>query len=120
MLAPDEPTASRQVATASETLAQDNPLSGVETLIAQGGADNLNAALAALIAFARDETKTAKDRAQAAVMVARMYDPETHDLSRSPMPTPNIAAARRYYQQAADLDATDAVVEALARLASTP
>jgi serine/threonine protein kinase len=113
-----KPAVSNEVETARETLSAEDPLQAVEAQIAAGGSENLNAALAALLAYARDETRPAANRAQAAMMIARMYDPETHDVALSPFPEPNAAAARRYYEQAVQLGATGAT-EALARLALT-
>ena len=118
LMAGSKPSVSAEVETARATLSEDDPLRTVEGQIAAGGAENLNAALAALIAYARDEARPAANRAQAAMMIARMYDPETHDLARSPFPEPNAAAARRYYEQAAELGADEAA-EALGRLAQT-
>lgn len=118
VLTQGKPPVSAEVETARATLAEDDPLRAVEAQIAAGGSENLNAALAALIAYARDEARPAANRAQAALMIARMYDPETHDTARSPFPEPNAAAARRYYEQAAELGADEAA-EALGRLAQT-
>jgi len=87
----------------------------VRTLIGHGGADNLNAALAALIALGRDTAQPSAVRQEALVALAQMYDPETHDPTRSPFAQPNPSAARRYYQQAADLGSS-AARDALARL----
>lgn len=113
-----KPAVSTEVEAARATLSADDPLRAVADQIAAGGTENLNAALAALIAYARDEARPAANRAQAAMMIARMYDPETHDVARSPFPEPNTAAARRYYEQAAKLGADEAA-EALGRLAQT-
>jgi len=103
------------VATARETLAADDPLHAISAQITAGGAENLNAALGALIAYQRDPARPLAGRQQALMMLARMYDPATHDPAHSPFATPNAAAARRYYQQAAELGAAGAA-EALAAL----
>lgn len=116
VLVGSKPPISAQVDIARSTLAVADPLADIAALIAAGGSDNLNAALAALIATARDTAKPAADRAQAAVMIAQMYDPATFDAKRSPLPGPNPAAARRYYEQAVGLG-SQAAVAALARLA---
>ena len=92
-----------------------DPMAEVRTLIGHGGADNLNAALAALIALGRDTAQPSAVRQEALVALAQMYDPETHDPTRSPFAQPNPSAARRYYQQAADLGSS-AARDALARL----
>lgn len=115
-LAPAKAPVSAEVETARDTLAADDPLQTIAAQIEAGGAQNLNAALAALIAYGRDAARPAARRAEAAMMIARMYDPETHDAARSPFPEPNAAAARRYYQQAAELGADEAAA-ALSRLA---
>jgi serine/threonine protein kinase len=113
-----KPAVSSEVETARKTLSADDPLQAVEAQIAAGGSENLNAALAVLLAYARDETRPAANRAEAAMMIARMYDPKTYDVALSPFPEPNAAAARRYYEQAVQLGATGAA-EALGRLAQT-
>lgn len=118
LLSPAKPPVSFEVETARAALTEDDPLRAVREQIASGGSQNLNAALAALIAYARDETRPAANRAQAAIMIAQMYDPATHDVVRSPFPEPNAAAARRYYTQAVELGAAEAA-EALGRLAQT-
>lgn len=109
------PSPSAAVTSARAALAADDPLHEVENKIAQGGANNLNAALATLIAYQRDEARPVEGRQQAALLIARMYDPNGFDAARSPFRAPNPAAARRYYQQAADLGAPEAAA-ALARL----
>lgn len=103
------------VVMARETLAADDPLHAISAQITAGGTENLNAALGALIAYQRDPARPLAGRQQALMMLARMYDPATHDPAHSPFATPNAAAARRFYQQAAELGAAGAA-EALAAL----
>lgn len=102
-------------ADAKQMLAADDPLNEVEQRVAAGGAENLNAALGALIAYQKDAARPAATRQKAAILIARMYDPATWDAAHSPFRAPNVAAARRYYGAAADLGSTEAAA-ALARL----
>lgn len=112
-VSPVEPSVA--VAAAREDLAADDPLHEVKSRIDAGGGDNMNAALAALIAYQRDEARPVEGRRAAALMLAKMYDPNGFDAARSPFDKPNTAAARRYYQLAVDLGAPEAG-EAIARL----
>lgn len=112
------PPISGGVTVARETLATEDPLAAAEAQIEKGGADNLNAALGVLITYARDTARPAESRQRAAILIARMYDPATHDVAHSPFPEPNATAAMKYYKTAADLGAAEAA-EALARLAQS-
>ncbi len=103
------------VSVAQEAVAADNPLTAARELLAAGGAQNLDAALGALIAISNDQELSEQDRADANILIAEMYDPETHSTVTSPFPRPNPSAARRYYQRAADLG-SDPAREALNRL----
>lgn len=101
---------------ARKVLAQNDPLQKIAGMIDAGGAEKLNAALGALIAYQRDAANPAPQRERAAIMIAHMYDPSTFDPVRSPFTQPNAKAARRYYQLAADLGSADAAA-ALKKLA---
>ncbi|GHG98429.1 serine/threonine-protein kinase [Pseudodonghicola xiamenensis] len=103
------------VKTAREALAADDPLREVTTLIQSGTTENLNAALAALMAYQGDAANPMPDRQRAAILIARMYDPATYDTASSPFAAPNPAAARRYYKLAAALG-SDEAQRALSRL----
>jgi serine/threonine-protein kinase len=98
----------QQVEGAQKAVEADDPLAETVALLDAGGADNLNAAFGALMALSGDETRPPDLRQRVNIMIARMYDPETHDTARSPFPKPNPPAARRYYQKAADLGSTEA------------
>ena len=100
---------------AKETAAADNPLTEVSNLLAAGGAQNLNAALGALIAISKNQELSQQDRASANILIAEMYDPMTHSTVTSPSPLPDSSAARRYYLRAADLGSVQAG-EAASRL----
>ena len=80
-----------------------------------GGEENLNAALASLMALARDEAQPGDLRQRAYIAVAEMYDPATFDAKRSPFREPNANGAKRQYQAAADLG-SDTARNALNRL----
>lgn len=108
-------TAPGQAGIAAQAVAAADPLAEVRALIDRGGADDLNAALAALIALGRDTDQPSAVRQEALVALAEMYDPGVHDPARSPFAQPDPGAARRYYQQAADLGSA-AARDALARL----
>ena len=100
---------------AEDAVSAADPLAEVRALIDRGGVDNLNAALAALLALGRDTRQPSAVREAALVALAEMYDPAVHDPARSPFAQPDPAAARRYYQQAADLGSA-AARDALGRL----
>ncbi|NOD77904.1 MULTISPECIES: serine/threonine-protein kinase [unclassified Ruegeria] len=100
---------------AQEAVAADNPLTAARDLLAAGGAQNLDAALGALIAISNDQEISQQDRASANILIAEMYDPKTHSTVTSPFPRPDTSAARRYYQRAADLG-SDPARDALDRL----
>lgn len=104
-----------QAEVATETVAKDDPISEALTLINSGGEANLNAAFGALMALSQDPQQTADRRVSASMLIAEMYDPATHDTARSPFARPNPAAARRYYQRAADLGSEKAA-EAISKL----
>ena len=104
-----------QAEVATEAVAQDDPLAEVQRLIASGGEENLNAAFGTLMALSQDAEQDTDRRISASIMIAEMYDPATHDATRSPFARPNGAAARRYYQRAADLG-SDAAAQAMSRL----
>ncbi|MCE6951777.1 serine/threonine protein kinase [Cereibacter sphaeroides] len=103
---------SRQVEVARRALDASDPLAEVEALIDSG---NLEAALASLIALARNPDASAERRIRAHLALGRMYDPATFDPRRSPFPQPNAAAARRAYEAAAALGSAEAQT-ALAKL----
>lgn len=105
----------QSVTDARETLAADDPLGAARGQIQAGGKENLGAALGALIAISNDATMSDQDRMDANILIAEMYDPETHDTARSPFDRPDPSAARRYYQKAADLG-SDTARTALNRL----
>lgn len=104
------------VGIAQEVVAADNPLTAARDLLAVGGAQNLDAALGALIAISNNQDLSQQDRASANILIAEMYDPKTHSTVTSPFPRPDPSAARRYYQRAADLG-SDPARQALDRLA---
>lgn len=85
---------------ACEVMEGSEPLRTAQGLIDEGGRDNLDAALGALMAFARDDTQPDAARAQAAALIAQMYDPATFDPARSPFSEPNPNAARRFWETA--------------------
>lgn len=93
-------------------LQADDPLAEIKALIASGGADNLNGALAALLAMGRDATASTDARIAALIMAAEMVDPETFDADASPFDAPNPGMARRFYQSAADLGSDTATAAA--------
>ncbi|WP_298849022.1 serine/threonine-protein kinase [uncultured Ruegeria sp.] len=103
------------VGIAQEAVAADNPLTAAQDLLAAGGAQNLDAALGALIAISNDQEVPQQDRASANILIAEMYDPKTHSTVTSPFPRPDPSAARRYYQRAVDLG-SDPARDALDRL----
>ncbi|WP_120634897.1 serine/threonine-protein kinase [Ruegeria sp. EL01] len=103
------------VGIAQGAVAADNPLSAAQALLTAGGAQNLDAALGALIAISNDQDLSQQDRAEANVLIAEMYDPKTHSTITSPFPRPDPSAARRYYERAADLG-SDPARDALNRL----
>lgn len=104
-----------QAEVATQAVAQDDPLAEVQRLITSGGEENLNAAFGTLMALSQDAEQDTDRRISASIMIAEMYDPATHDAARSPFARPNGAAARRYYQRAADLG-SDAAAQAMSRL----
>lgn len=75
----------------------------IQALISQGGEGNLNDALGALITSARNPDLSNEVKAQMQILLARMYDPKHHSTATSPFPTPNVNAALRAYETAADL-----------------
>jgi serine/threonine-protein kinase len=102
-------SASQTQADAARDLATaDDPLAEITARIDAGGEENLNAALASLMAVARDEARPDDLRQRAYLAIAAMYDPETFDPKRSPFREPNASAARRQYQSAADLGSEQA------------
>ena len=103
------------VGIAQESVAADNPLMAARDLLAAGSAQNLDAALGALIAISNNQEMSQQDRASANILIAEMYDPKTHSTVTSPFPRPDPSAARRYYLRAADLGSVPAR-EALNRL----
>lgn len=109
------PKPMEDVALVEQVLAADDPLAEVEKLIATGDRTSLSAALGTLLVYQRDTENSQETRQRAAMMIAQMYDPATFDGARSPFDEPNAAAARRYYQAAADLGSTPAR-DALSRL----
>ena len=110
-----KPPVGSQVETARTALTATDPLVETVALIKAGGTQNLNAALAALIAYQKDTANPDRSRSRAAILIAQMYDPHSFDPVRSPFPAPNEKAARRYYQIAVDLGSSEAA-EALRRL----
>lgn len=92
-----------QAGAAKEVTQADDPLAKINTLIASGSENDLNAAFGALMALAKREDNARDVRARAAMMIAQMYDPKTFDPARSPFPAANLNAAKRFYQQARDL-----------------
>jgi serine/threonine-protein kinase len=104
-----------QADVAAETVAKDDPITEAVALINNGGEANLNAAFGALMALSQNPEQTDERRISASILIAEMYDPTTHDVARSPFARPNPAAARRYYQRAADLGSEEAA-EAISRL----
>ncbi len=100
-----------------DTLAEDDAISGALKLVDEGGSDNLNAAFGTLFKLSKDAEQPRDVRIRASILAAEMYDPETHDTKRSPFPTPNPGAAKRFYQTAADLG-SDAAQKALTRLSN--
>lgn len=97
-----------QAETAQQVVAADNPFQQVDDLLAKGGNDNLNAAFGALMALSRAEGAKEAEKIEALMRIAQMYDPETHSPETSPFPEPNVSAAVRMYQRAADLGSADA------------
>lgn len=79
----------QSVTDARETLAADDPLGAARGQIQAGGKENLGAALGALIAISNDATMSDQDRMDANILIAEMYDPETHDTARSPFDRPD-------------------------------
>lgn len=104
-----------QAETARALTTADDPLAEITARIDAGGEENLNAALASLMALARDEAQPGDLRQRAYIAVAEMYDPATFDAKRSPFREPNANAAKRQYQAAADLG-SDTARNALNRL----
>lgn len=104
-----------QAETAQQVVAADNPFQQVDDLLAKGGNDNLNAAFGALMALSRAEGAKEAEKIEALMRIAQMYDPKTHSPETSPFPEPNVSAAVRMYQRAADLGSGDAAT-AVARL----
>lgn len=98
-------------------LASTDPMSGAEKLIDEGGKDKLDVAFAVLFSLSKDADQPREVRIKANIMIAEMYDPETHDTARSPYSSPNPSAARRFYQKAADLGSDEALA-ALSRLSN--
>ncbi|OYU18350.1 MAG: serine/threonine protein kinase [Rhodobacteraceae bacterium PARR1] len=92
-----------QAETARALTTADDPLAEITARIDAGGEENLNAALASLMALARDAAQPADLRQRAYIAVAEMYDPASFDAKRSPFREPNANAAKRQYQAAADL-----------------
>ncbi|GFE64094.1 serine/threonine-protein kinase [Litoreibacter roseus] len=105
----------RTVDRAIEVTDQADPVAEAVALINKGGTENLEVALGALMKLGTDKETPAETRERALVEVARMYDPDTYDAARSPFPQANAAAARRLYQQAAELGSAEAQ-NALTRL----
>lgn len=97
-----------EAAAAREIVASEDPLASARALIAEGGVDNLNAALGALIKLGSDESAPVGTRVGAYLAVAAMYDPETYSPETSPFPSPNAAAAQRNYERAAALGSEQA------------
>jgi serine/threonine-protein kinase len=104
-----------QAAIAREAVSAADPLIEVTGLIELGGSDNLNAAFGALMAMTRDQDQPGDLRGRSALMIAQMYDPQTYDAARSPFPSANPTAARRFYTEARDFG-TDGAQAALDRL----
>jgi len=104
-----------QSETAQQTVAADDPFQQVDELLAKGDSDSLNAAFGALMALSRDEGSSEARKIEALLRIAKMYDPQTHSTKTSPFPKPNISAAIRMYQRAADMGSDDAA-KSVARL----
>lgn len=95
-----KPPLQEDVQIAAQALEADDPLSEARSLVDTGGSQNLNAALGALMKLEADQNNVPNVRADAAIMIAKMYDSEGFNSERSPFPTPNDKAALRFYKKA--------------------
>ncbi len=98
----------QSVVVAREAVASDDPLTAARALLDEGGTQNLEAALGALMEITNNQEIAQQDRADANVLIAEMYDPKTHTTTTSPFPRPDPAAALRFYRRAADLGSAPA------------
>ncbi|MEM7472700.1 MAG: serine/threonine-protein kinase [Pseudomonadota bacterium] len=114
----DQPGDGSSINTTSDSkalLKEPDAVDKAIALVDQGGRENLEIALGALMKLGNDDAAEADTRIRALIEVAKMYDPQTYDPQRSPFAQANKSAARRMYQKAADLGSADAQ-NAVARL----
>ncbi len=100
---PVGPDSLEQAEAAQQLLAEDDPIAQAKATIESGDKGQIGEVLGAMIKLLADESAASAVRIEAALIVARMYDPETFDALRSPFDEPNATAAQRYYEVAEQL-----------------